>query len=89
MVVGDAVNFQAQGLWEAIDPGDCDEREDRLTLAALLRSIPNDMWSTLARNKTEREAWEAVKTICVGVQRVRAKCPTVVPRVRRHRVQRW
>ena len=22
------VNIQAQGLWEAIDPGDCDERDD-------------------------------------------------------------
>lgn len=37
------VNFQVQGLWEAIDPGDCDEREDRLSLAALLRVVPNDM----------------------------------------------
>lgn len=49
------VNFQAQGLWEAIDPGDCDEREDRLALAALLRSVPNDMWSTLARKRTARD----------------------------------
>jgi hypothetical protein len=62
-----AVNFQAQGLWKAIDPGNCDEREDRLTLAALLRSVPNDMWSTLTRKKTAREAWEAVTTIRVGV----------------------
>jgi uncharacterized membrane protein YgcG len=64
------VNFQAQELWEAIDPDDCDEREDR-ALAALLRSVPNDMWSTLARKRTMWEAWEAVKTIRVGVQRVR------------------
>jgi hypothetical protein len=50
------VNFQAQGLWEAIDPSDCDEHEDCLALAALLRSVPNDMWSTLARKKMTREA---------------------------------
>jgi hypothetical protein len=46
---------------------DCDECEDRLTLAALLCSVPNDMWSTLARKKMAREAWEAVKTVRVGM----------------------
>jgi uncharacterized protein (DUF924 family) len=57
-------------LWEAIDLGDCDEHENRLALAALLGSVPNDMWSMLSRKKMAREALEAVKTICVGVQRV-------------------
>ncbi|CAO2208242.1 unnamed protein product [Urochloa humidicola] len=65
------VNFQAQGFWEAIDPGDCDDREDQLALAALLRApVPNDMWSTLARKGMAKEAWEAVKTIRVSVQGV-------------------
>ncbi|CAO2175939.1 unnamed protein product [Urochloa humidicola] len=65
------VNFQAQGLWGAIDLGECKDREDRLALAVLLRAVPTDMWSTLARKDSVKEPWEAVKTIRVGVQRVR------------------
>lgn len=29
------------------------------------------MWSTIARKQTAQEAWEAVKTIRIGMQRVR------------------
>jgi hypothetical protein len=68
------VNMQAQGLWHAIEPeeGDIIEyREDRLALAAILRAVPSEMLGSLARKHTARSAWDAVKTVRVGVQRVR------------------
>jgi predicted NAD-dependent protein-ADP-ribosyltransferase YbiA (DUF1768 family) len=68
------VNLQAQGLWHAVEP-QADERieyrEDRLALAAILRAVPPEMLGSLARKRTARSAWEAIKTVRVGVLRVR------------------
>jgi len=68
------VNMQAQGIWHAVEPEEdevIEYREDRLALAAILRAVPADMLGSLARKRTARSAWEAVKTVRVGVQRVR------------------
>jgi hypothetical protein len=70
------VNLQAAGLWHAVEPEEGDEvlieyREDRLAMAAILRSVPSDMLGSLARKRTARSAWAAVKTVRVGVDRVR------------------
>ena len=37
----------------------------------LLRSVPPEMISTLAAKKTTKEAWDTVKTMRLGVTRVR------------------
>lgn len=68
------VNMQAAGLWHAVEPEEDDiveYHEDRLALAAILRAVPSDMLGSLARKRTARSAWEAIKTVRVGVQRVR------------------
>jgi transposase InsO family protein len=68
------VNMQAQGLWGAVEPeGDdlVDYRQDRQALAAILRAVPAEMLATLAVKETAQEAWEAIKTRRIGVQRVR------------------
>jgi hypothetical protein len=50
------VNFEATGWWYAVKPynddDDVDYRHDRLALAAILRSVPSDMLSTLRRKGT-------------------------------------
>ena len=68
------VNMEAQGFWHAVEPEDGDVieyREDRLALATVLQSVPTEMLDSLARKRTARSAWEAVKTVRVGMQRVR------------------
>ncbi|WVZ54431.1 hypothetical protein U9M48_005224 [Paspalum notatum var. saurae] len=68
------VNLEVAGLWHAVEPEEDDVieyREDRLAMAAILRSIPSDMLGSLARKRTARSAWEAVKTHRMGVERVR------------------
>jgi hypothetical protein len=40
-------------------------------LAAILRSVPVEMLPTLRTKRSSRAAWEAIKTIRVGVERVR------------------
>lgn len=52
----------------ADDVVDC--RDDRLAMAVILCSVPAEMLSTLHRKRTAQVAWDAVKTIHVGVERV-------------------
>ena len=45
--------------------------EDRQAMAGLLRSVPSEMWGTLGRKRTVKEAWDAVKVLRVGDGRAR------------------
>ena len=65
------VNLQAQGLWEVVEAGTNDYREDRLALLVILRVVPQEMLPALAVKNTAKDAWEAVKTMRMGVQCVR------------------
>lgn len=65
------VNLQAQCLWEAMDPGTDNFRDDRNALAALLRAVPPEMQAGLARKATAKEAWDSIKSIRVGAERVK------------------
>jgi hypothetical protein len=68
------VNMEAAGIWYAVEPYPDEEveyRDDRLALAAILRSVPSELLPTLRRKRSARAAWNAIKTICVGVERVR------------------
>ena len=38
-------------------------------MAGLLRSVPSELWSTLARKDTMKEAWDAVKNMRIGDER--------------------
>ena len=46
--------------------------KDRLALAAILRAVPPEMKAGLVVKKTAKEAWEAVKSMRVGDDRVKA-----------------
>jgi hypothetical protein len=68
------VNFEAAGWWYVVEPEE-DEvinyRHDRLALAAILHSVPADTLSSLRKQRSfAAAAWEAIKRIRIGVQRV-------------------
>jgi hypothetical protein len=71
------VNYQTLRVWDVVDIGideDPDEDEyqqDRQAMACLLRSVPSEMWGTLGRKRTVKEAWDAVKVLWVGDSRAR------------------
>jgi hypothetical protein len=69
------VNFEAARWWDVVEPeegGGINYRHDRLALAAIMRSVPADMLSSLhGRRSSAAAAWEAIKRIHIGVQRVR------------------
>src|SRR6266540_934976 len=65
------VMLQARGLWEACDLGGVSHQDDRMALEALIRAVPPEMVSTVAVKATAKEAWDAIKTLRVGNDRVR------------------
>jgi transposase InsO family protein len=65
------VNFEAQGLWDALELDNVPRRDDRMALAALLRAVPSKMRATLAKKRTAKEAWKSIETMRQGVERVK------------------
>ena len=76
------VYMQAHGVWNAIEKDDpkavVDDRTDKIALAAVYQGIPEDILLSIAEKKTAKDAWEAVKTMCLGADRVKtAKIQTL------------
>lgn len=69
------VYMQAHGVWNAIEKDDpkavVDDRTDKIALAAVYQGIPEDILLSIAEKKTAKDAWEAVKTMCLGADRVK------------------
>ncbi|GJX69130.1 ribonuclease H-like domain, reverse transcriptase, RNA-dependent DNA polymerase [Tanacetum coccineum] len=76
------VFMQAQGVWEAIEPRTrntaIDVKKDKLALAAIYQGIPEDLLLSLAEKQTAKDAWETLKTMFMGAERVKtAKVQTL------------
>lgn len=65
------VSLQAQGVWGAVDPGYAEFKEDRVALAAILQAVSKEMLRPLAKKDFAKAAWDAIKLMRVGVDRVR------------------
>ena len=65
------VKLQARGIWDAIELGADDYQEDRMALEAILQAVPPEMMPGLAIKRTAKEAWEAIRAMRVGSDRVR------------------
>jgi hypothetical protein len=65
------VQLQVHGLWVAVNEGAVDEDEDRAALSALLRAVSPELVHTLAAKDNTKAAWDTLKTLHVGAERVR------------------
>lgn len=66
------VSLEAMELWDAVEAV-CKERpKDQRAMAAILRGVPPEMKAGLAVKKTAKEAWEAVRSMRIGDDRVKA-----------------
>jgi hypothetical protein len=71
------VQLQVHGLWDAVNEDECDEHEDRAALSALLRAVPPELVRTLAAKDNAKAAWDMLRMLRVGAERVRdAKAQT-------------
>jgi hypothetical protein len=66
-------NYEALEIWEVIEPGGAGVKRahDRQAMGALLRSVPKEMWRLLGEKSTVKKAWEAMKSMRVGADRVK------------------
>jgi hypothetical protein len=66
------VNFQTIHVWDAVhhgisdDPDEDEYHDDRQAMSGLLRSVPSELWGTLATKDTVKQAWDAVRTLRIG-----------------------
>jgi hypothetical protein len=65
------VKLQGAGLWEAVDTDDAPGRHERQAFGAILSSVPTEMVQLLAAKDNAKLAWDTIKTMRVGVDRVR------------------
>jgi hypothetical protein len=66
------VSLEALELWEVVEKESQDRAKDRRALAAILRGVPPEMKAGLAVKKSAKEAWDSVKKMRGGDERVKA-----------------
>ena len=66
------VKREARGYWDAVKHGDVDFHEDRMALEAILGAVPPEMVGMLAVKPSANAAWDAIATMRIGGDRVRA-----------------
>ncbi|XP_074378549.1 uncharacterized protein LOC141720091 [Apium graveolens] len=55
-----------------------DERQNKIALATIYQGIPEDVLLSVAEKETAKEAWETIRTLCQGAERVkRARVQTL------------
>jgi hypothetical protein len=66
------VNFQTLRVWDAVhhgipdNPDEVEYHDDRQAMSGLLRSVPSELWGTLATKDSAKQAWDAVRTLRIG-----------------------
>uniref|UniRef100_A0ACD5YGB6 Uncharacterized protein n=1 Tax=Avena sativa TaxID=4498 RepID=A0ACD5YGB6_AVESA len=65
------INLEAYVLWDAVEGHPPSVPADKAALAAILRAVPPDLQATLVVKRTAKEAWDAVRMMRVGVDRVK------------------
>ena len=76
------VFMQAQGVWDAVESKNprevVDVRKDKMALAAIYQGLPEELLLSLAEKETAKEAWETLKVMYMGAERVKtAKVQTL------------
>ena len=65
------LKLQARHLWGAIEHGNVDFHDDRTALEAICSGVPPEMVPTLAMKTSAKAAWDAIRTMRIGNERVR------------------
>jgi len=65
------VKLMARALWAAVDPGGVDPQEDMMALDVLASAVLSEMVAAIANKETAKDAWDAIKTMRVGDDRMR------------------
>jgi transposase InsO family protein len=67
------IKLQARCLWGAVDPDgpDVPLHEDKMAHEAICSAVPPEMISSITTKASAREAWESIKTMQIGDDRIK------------------
>ncbi|XP_072147529.1 uncharacterized protein [Setaria viridis] len=65
------LKLEARCLWDIVENGAVEWHEDRTTLEAICSGVPVEMHPTLTNKESAKAAWEAIRTMRIGDDRVR------------------
>ncbi|XP_066319392.1 uncharacterized protein [Miscanthus floridulus] len=65
------LKMQARHLWDTVEYDDVDYDDDRSALDAICSGVPAELIPILVAKQSAKEAWEAIKTLRIGDDRVR------------------
>jgi hypothetical protein len=65
------VNLQATRLWDVVESGIGNYREDQSALTAILCAVLQEMQAGLVVKRTTQEVWEAIQKIQLSTDRVK------------------
>lgn len=63
--------MQSAGVWAAVSSEEVSHEMDRDALLAIYQGVPEDVLASLAGKDTAKAAWEAIKAVNIGHDRVR------------------
>ena len=63
--------LRSLGVWSAIEDGDTDVNKDQGAMAAISQAVPDDVMTKIAEKETAKEAWDALREMRVGEDRVK------------------
>ncbi|KAL6311032.1 hypothetical protein AAG906_015921 [Vitis piasezkii] len=63
--------LRSLGVWSVIEGGDTDDDKDQGALVAISQAVPDDVMMAIAEKKTTKEAWDALREMRVGEDRVK------------------
>jgi hypothetical protein len=65
------IKLEARGLWATVESGDVEFQVDMMALDAIYSAVPQEMVTTLVTQQTAMKAWESLKTMRIGNERVK------------------
>jgi hypothetical protein len=66
------VKLKAWGVWSTVESDSGDLQEDIMALHVLSSAMPLEIVSAVVSKDSTKEAWDVIKTLWVGADRVRA-----------------
>ena len=65
------VKLRTRRLWNAVDKGTENEKDDMSALEAILAAVPVEYREPLGAKSSAKEAWEAITAMRVGFDRAK------------------
>ncbi|KAJ4802293.1 hypothetical protein LUZ62_014859 [Rhynchospora pubera] len=63
--------LRSLGVWLVIDDGDTDDDKDQGAMVAISQAVPDDVMMAIAEKETAKDAWDALREMRVGEDRVK------------------